>query len=92
LTLHDYEEEILRRMYDTQIIGMDYVSVQKVRSKIHWIDLQSKYNIRKSFHSIMRRLEAKGYVDDHGKSGAVYSLSQDGVHYVFDKFVGKTNG
>jgi hypothetical protein len=86
LTLRDYEEEILRRMYDAQIIGMDYVSIQKVRHRVHWIDLQRKYNVKKGFDSIMRRLAAKGYVDPHGKSGDVYSLSQDGVHYVKGRF------
>jgi DNA-binding PadR family transcriptional regulator len=30
----------------------------------------------------MEKLEKKGYVDSHGKSGAVYSLSFQGVAYV----------
>ncbi len=86
MTLKDYEEEILRQMYDSQIIGMDYLPIQKVRYKVHWIDLQRKYNLKRGFNSIMRKLATKGYLDSHGKSGDVYSLSQDGVLYVKGRF------
>lgn len=72
-------------MYDEEIIGMNYKPTRTVRDKIHWVNLQSKYNVKKSFDSIMKRLSTKGYVDAHGKSGDVYSLSRDGVYYVKGK-------
>jgi hypothetical protein len=86
LTLERYEEEILRRMYDEEIIGMKYKPVEKVRSKINWIQIAQDYKIKKKFSSIMKRLETKDYVDSHGKSGDVYSLSYLGVAYVVEKF------
>ncbi len=82
LTLQDYEEEILMRMYDEGLIGNNYKSQETVRSKIRWTELTQKYKIKKHFTVVMRRLESKQYVSSHGKSGAVYSLTEDGVLYV----------
>ncbi|MEP0826693.1 MAG: hypothetical protein HRF40_14545 [Nitrososphaera sp.] len=81
----DYEEEILMRMYDEGIIGMDYRPIQIVRAKINWLELSQRYGLKKGFHSIMRRLENKGYVSSHGKSGDVCSLTQVGVLYVLGR-------
>jgi DNA-binding IscR family transcriptional regulator len=69
-------------MYGEEIIAMRYKPVEVVRSKINWIQIAQKYRIKKKFSSIMEKLEKKGYVDSHGKSGAVYSLSFQGVAYV----------
>jgi hypothetical protein len=86
LALKEYEEEILKRMYNEGLTGNNYKPIQTVRSKIGWIELDQKYRIKKKFDSIMKRLEGKGYVDSHGKSGAVYSLTFLGVAYVVGKF------
>jgi hypothetical protein len=86
LTLERHEEEILRRMYDEEVIAMNYKPVEAVRSKINWIQIAQEHRIKKKFSSIMERLEKKGYVDSHGKSGYVYSLSFQGVAYVTEKF------
>jgi hypothetical protein len=75
-------------MYDEGIIGMDYRPVQIVRAKVNWIELSGRYKIRKGFPAIIRRLENKGYLSTHGKSGDVCSLTQLGVLYV----LGKTKG
>jgi DNA-binding PadR family transcriptional regulator len=80
--VEDYEEEILAKMFDEEIIAMDYRPTETIRSKINWTGMQSKYRIKKKFSTVMKRLENKGYVSSHGKSGGVYSLTQDGVHYV----------
>jgi hypothetical protein len=82
LTLEKYEEEILRRMYDEEIIDMAYKSTEVVRSKINWIQIAQEHRIRKKFSSIMERLEKKGYVSSHGKRGDVYSLTFLGIAYV----------
>ena len=86
MTLKEYEEEVLTRMYDEEIIAMSYKPTEVLRSKINWLEIAQKYKIKKSFLSIMRRLEGKGYVDSHGKSGVVYSLTFSGVAYVKGRF------
>jgi hypothetical protein len=86
LTLERYEEEILRRLYDEDIIAMQYKPVEVVRSKINWIEISQQYKIKKKFSSVMERLERKGYVTSHGKSGNVYSLTFSGVAYVKERF------
>jgi len=86
LVLREYEEEVLARMYDEEIIAMKYKPTEVLRSKINWLEIAQKYRIKKAFSSVMRRLEIKGYIDSHGKSGAVYSLTFSGVAYVTEKF------
>jgi hypothetical protein len=85
LRLEEYEEQILIAMYDSEIIAMNYKSIEKVRAKVNWTSLQQEYKIKKSFPSIMKKLENKGYVSSHGKSGLVYSLTDIGVFYVKEK-------
>lgn len=80
-----YEEEVIFRMFDKGIIGMDYTSVEKIASKIKWSDIASQFRIKKSFQSVIRELENKELVTDHGKSGRVASLTSDGVRYA--KFI-----
>ena len=72
-------------MYDHQIIQNDYKPLEKIESKIKWRDIASKYRIKKSFGKVMRHLQNKGYISDHGKSGAVYSLTSLGVIYAVGK-------
>jgi len=72
-------------MYDHQIIRYDYLSVEKIASKIKWREIADKYKIKKSFGKVMRHLANKGYVSDQGKSGAVYSLTELGVLYAIGK-------
>jgi len=82
--LKDYEEEILIRMFDKGLIGMDYTSIERIASKIKWVDVASKYRVKKSFQSIIRELMSKLVVTDHGKSGRVGSLAKLGVDYVHE--------
>jgi hypothetical protein len=56
LALEDYEEELLMRLYDEGIIGMDYRPIQIVRSKVNWLELSGRYKIKKGFPAIIRRL------------------------------------
>ena len=72
-------------MYDHQIIQNDYKPLEKIESKIKWRDIASKYRIKKSFGKVRRHLQNKGYISDHGKSGAVYSLTSLGVIYAVGK-------
>jgi len=80
--LKDYEEEILFRLYDNGLIAMRYCAVQKAADIIKWQDIARKYAVKKSLPSILKTLWSKGYVDLHGKSGDVVSLSRLGVLYV----------
>lgn len=82
--LKDYEDEVLIRMFDKGIIGMDYTSVERVASKIKWSDIASKYRTKKTFQSVIRELVSKLLVTDHGKSGKVASLTKLGVVYVHE--------
>jgi hypothetical protein len=85
MTLKPHEEEILFAMYDQQLICNSYTSIQKVCSMIKWTKIAKKYGIKKSCKKVLRRLVSKGYVDFHGKSGNVASLSRLGVLYVIGK-------
>jgi len=85
ITLQEYEEEVLFRMYDNQIIGNNYKPIQKVAAIIKWSEIQRKFGVRKKFSSVFRHLISKGYVDDHGKRGKAGSLSRMGVLYVIGK-------
>jgi hypothetical protein len=80
--LKDYEKEILLRLYDSGIIYVKYCSTQKAASIIKWRDIAQKYGVKKGFDNILWKLKAKGYIDFHGKSGNVVSLSRFGVDYV----------
>jgi DNA-binding IscR family transcriptional regulator len=84
--LKDYEEEILLQLYDNGLIAMKYCSTQKAADIIKWQEIAKKYDTPKSFSSVLRKLAAKGYVDLHGKSGDVVSLSRLGVYYVKGNF------
>jgi hypothetical protein len=80
--LQQFEIEILHRMYHQQIISYAYLPTQTIERRINWTQLRTEYRIKKKFPSIMQRLKNKGYLDDHGKSGNVYSLTFLGVAYV----------
>ena len=86
--LKDYEKEILFRLYDNGIISMKYCSTQKAAAIIKWRDIAQKYGAKKSFDNVLWKLKSKGYVDFHGKSRDVVSLSRLGVDYV----VGSSQG
>lgn len=83
--LEDYQDEILFRMFDNKIIAMQYYAVEKVSSIIKWPDIARKYRIKKSFSNVLGNLHSKGYVDFHGKSRDVVSLSRLGTDYVMGK-------
>jgi hypothetical protein len=86
VTLEEYEEQLLKRMYDEEIISGHYKPIERVRSKVNWLQLVEKYRVKKSFTNVIRRLYHKGYVDFSGKSGTVCSLSQLGAAYVRGRF------
>lgn len=79
--LEPYEEEVVVRMYDRGLIGHAYKPVEHVRTKVDWQDIATPHSVKKSFDKVMQRLKSKRLVDDHGKSGAVYSLTALGVAY-----------
>lgn len=81
--LKPYEEEILIRMLEKEIIGMNYTSIEKVVSKIKWNDIVNRFRIKKSFSSVIRGLINKQLITDHGKSGKVASLTKTGVDLAF---------
>lgn len=83
--LEPYEEEVLLAMYDKGVIGMAYTSVQKIAAMIKWNDIARKYSVRRKFSKVLDRLHSKGYVDFHGKSRDVASLSRFGVQYAYAK-------
>jgi hypothetical protein len=83
--LEEYQEEILFRIYDNRIIAMNYCSVEKVASIIKWQTIAKQYGVKKSFRKVLRNLHSKGYLDSHGKSFDVISLSRFGVEYVAGK-------
>lgn len=80
-----HEEEVLFAMYDKVIIGGAYRPTPVIRDKVRWTQIAARHKVKKSFDKVMRRLGKKGLVSDHGKSGAVYSLTQLGVSYVVGK-------
>jgi hypothetical protein len=84
--LEKYEEEILFLLFDNGIIEMNYCSIQKVARIIKWQEIAKKDDVKKGFSSVLRKLKSKGYVDFHGKSGDVVSLSRFGVFYVKGKY------
>ena len=83
--LKDFEEEILLQLYDNGLIGMKYCSTQKAADIIKWQEIAKKYKVKKGFSSVLRKLASKGYVDFHGKSEDVISLSRIGVNYITGK-------
>ncbi len=54
--IEKHEEEILVRMFQKELIGMKYTSIERVASKISWEEIARTYRIKKSFQSVMRRL------------------------------------
>lgn len=87
MALKDYEDEVLMRMFDETIIGHDYLPVERVASKINWMEIQHQYTRarKRGFRRVLRHLANKGYVDQQGKSGNTASLSRLGVAYVMGK-------
>lgn len=85
MTLRDYEEEVLFRMYDERIIGHNYKPIQKIATIIRWGDITKQYESKEKFPSVFRHLINKGYIDDPGKRGKAGSLSRLGVSYVLGK-------
>ena len=83
--LEEYEEEILQQLYDNGLIAMRYCSIQKAANIIKWPGIAKKYGVKKGFSNVLRKLASKGYVDEHGKSGDVVSLTRLGVLYIKGK-------
>jgi hypothetical protein len=85
--LEEYEEEVLRRMFDQKIIGeAGYARIQHIEGRIKWPEIQARYQVKKKFKAIMRRLSNKGLITFR-KGGEAYSLSKFGVDYVIGKNV-----
>lgn len=87
--LEPYEDEVLKRMYDKEIIGTKYFAVEKVARIVKWEEIVKDYRVKKSFSKVVQHLRNKGLVTDHGKSGDVVSLTQLGVLYVEGILKGK---
>ena len=85
MTLEPYEEEVLVRMYDKELIMMRYTSIQRIRGMIRWDEIAQKYGVKRSLNKVFRHLFNTGYVSDHGKSGDVASLTKIGVEYVLQR-------
>jgi hypothetical protein len=68
-------------MYDKGIMYMDYTSVERVASRIKWVEIAAENKIRIKFSKVLDHLHAKGYIDFHGKSRDVAALSKFGVLY-----------
>lgn len=83
--LETCEEEILFQLFDNGIIEMNYCSIEKAARIIKWPDIAKVNKVKKGFSNVLRKLEAKGYVSFHGKSGDVVSLTRLGVLYVKGK-------
>jgi len=81
VTLKPYEDEVLLRMYDKELIMMRYKAIQQVRGMIGWDEIAEKYGVKPSFKNVIRHLANKGYIL-WKKSGDVASLSRMGVEYV----------
>jgi len=85
MALETYEEAILFKMYDCRIIGnKGYKSIEEIQRFIKWDKIRRQYQVRKKFKNVLRGLIGKGYIDDHGKSGKVASLSPIGTAYVHE--------
>jgi hypothetical protein len=77
-----HEEEILRRMYDSKIIGeKGYGRLQNIENTVRWSEIQAKYGVKKKFKSVMQHLASRGLLIPH-KGGEAYALSQIGISYV----------
>jgi hypothetical protein len=85
MALQNYQEEVLFRMYDEQIIGHNYKPIQRIATIIRWENITKQYSVKEKFPSVFRHLIKKGYIDDHGKRGKAGSLSKLGVSYVLGK-------
>ena len=85
MTLEAYEEDVLERMYDNRLIGYGYKAIERVCSVIKWHEISEKYGVRISCSNALKHLASKGYVNFHGKSGDVASLTKLGVAYVLGK-------
>ena len=77
------EELVLLRMYGLRIIGMAYLPVGKVKTKVEWTNIKEKYNCPKNFDKVIDRLRHHGLVSDHGKSSQVASLTPLAVAYAY---------
>jgi len=80
--LKDYEIEVLKRMYDNDLIEYNYKPIEQVASIINWREIASTYGVKKKFKGIIKHLITKKYIDDHSKSGAAASLTKKAVLFV----------
>jgi len=85
VSLEPFEEEVLRRMYDNDIIGWNYKSIEKIAKIIKWKDLAKQYKVKSKFKTTIRNLVKKGYLSDHGKNYRVASLTKLGIAYIEGK-------
>ena len=81
MPLEKHEEEVLKRMYIHKLIGYRYQSIEKVSKIINWGEIAREFDVKKSLKGVLRKLKSKGYIDDHGKSMRVASLTRLGVAY-----------
>ena len=82
MPLKEYEIEVLKRLYDNDLILYKYLPIETVAQIIKWNKLSRDFNVKKKFKSVKKRLLARSYVYDAGKSCKVVSLSKYGIAYV----------
>lgn len=81
--LRPHEIALLLIMYDRGIIGMPgYTSIERVRSKVKWQQIQAAYGIKNSLESVARHLVKRKLLSDDGKSLAVLYLDRLGTYFV----------
>ena len=81
--LEEYEIAILLQMYDKWIVGKEnYISIEKVSTKIKWQGIARAYRVKKKFKSVAHGLVNKLLLSDDGKSMAVLYLGKLGVDFV----------
>jgi hypothetical protein len=81
--LEPYEIALLLLMHDRGIIGQpNYVSIQKVASKVKWQQVQSAYGIKDGLEKVARRLVKMKLLSDAGKSMEVLYVDQFGTLFV----------
>jgi hypothetical protein len=81
--LEPYEIALLLLMHDRGIIDpSNYVSVQKVASKVNGQQVQSAYGIKDGLEKVARRLVKVKLLSDAGKSMDVLYVDKFGVLFV----------
>ncbi|MEW6295141.1 MAG: hypothetical protein AB1467_02480 [Candidatus Diapherotrites archaeon] len=80
------EDRVLVEMYSKSIIKNSYKNIYLIKNKIRFEELQKQYNKKIEFKKILKYLKNKGFIEDHGKSLKVASVSEFGAKYIMGKY------